>query len=289
MEKIKIVTDSASDIQLAQAEALGIEILSVMLSVNGESYRELVDLSTDEFYELLEKSDELPTSSQITAFTYNEKFKQYLDEGYTDVICVCINSKGSATYRNACMAKEELYESYPMAAEQMRIHVVDSRSYSALYGYPVRQAAMQAAQGVSADEIVAYLEDWFSKVSVYFVPMTLKYVKKSGRVSAAAAFAGDLLGLRPIIRITDGDTSISEKIRGEKKIVPHLADWAQKMMIPETPYIILHGCSREYSDALGEELTKRLGYPPAEYTKIGAAISINAGPDVAAVIILENR
>lgn len=289
MEKIKIITDSASDIPLSVASELGIDIMSVMLTVNGQSYRELVDLSTDEFYELLEKSDELPTSSQITAFSYGEKFKQYLDEGYTDVICVCINSKGSATYRNACMAKDELYESYPMAVEQMRIHVVDSLSYSALYGYPVKQAALQAANGTPAAEIVAYLEDWFSKVSVYFVPMTLKYVKKSGRVSAAAAFAGDLLGLRPIIRICDGETSIMEKIRGDKKIVPHLADWAQKAMLPETPYIILYGNSREFPDALGEELTKRLGYPPVEYDKIGAAISINAGPDVAAVIILENR
>ncbi|MBE6851048.1 MAG: DegV family protein [Ruminococcus sp.] len=289
MEKIKLITDTTSDIPLAQAEALGIDILSVMLSVNGQSYRERVDLSTDEFYELLEKSDELPTTSQITSFIYEEKFKQYLDEGYTDVICVCINGNASATYQNACMAKTNLYENYPMAEEQMRIHVLDSRSYSALYGYPVKQAALKAAEGVSADEIVAYLKDWFSKATIYFIPPTLKYVKKSGRVSAAAAFAGDLLGLKPVIQFIDGENKVIEKIRGEKKVIPTLADKAEKNMVSGAPYIILRGCKGETSAALGEELTKRLGYPPAETVKIGAAISINSGPDVVAVIVLENR
>jgi DegV family protein with EDD domain len=106
MEKIKIVTDTASDITLEQAQELDIELLSFMLSADGNSYRELVDLSIDEFYALLEKSDELPTTSQITAFAFEEMFEKYYGQGYTDVIYVSINAKGSATYQNACMAKK---------------------------------------------------------------------------------------------------------------------------------------------------------------------------------------
>ena len=127
MEKIKLITDSTSDIPLPVAEELGIDVLSIMLSVNGGSYAEQRDLSTDEFYDLLVQSDELPTTSQITSFTYEEKFKEYLDAGYTDVICVTINSKGSATHQNAQMAKAALYDNYPMAQEQMRIHIIDSK------------------------------------------------------------------------------------------------------------------------------------------------------------------
>ncbi len=289
MEKIKIMTDSTSDIPLPIAEELGIEIISIMLNVNGSSYREQVDLSTDEFYDLLVQADEMPTTSQVTAFTYEEKFKQYLDEGYTDVICVTLNSKGSATYQNACMARTSLYENYPMAAEQMRIHVLDSTCYSAMYGYPLKVAAMRAAQGVPAADIVAYLEDWFARATIYFIPTTLKYVKKSGRVSAAAAFAGDLLGLKPVIQFIDGDNKVIEKVRGEKKIVPTLADKAVNNMVKDSPYVILRGCSAEYPEALAKELTDRLGYPPAEIVKIGAAVSINAGPDVTAVLILADR
>jgi DegV family protein with EDD domain len=289
MEKIKIVTDTASDITLEQAQELDIELLSFMLSADGNSYRELVDLSIDEFYALLEKSDELPTTSQITAFAFEEMFEKYYGQGYTDVIYVSINAKGSATYQNACMAKNNFYESHPEAADKMRIHIIDSRSYTAMYGYPVREAAKKAATGTSADELVAYLEYWAENVGVYFLPMTLKYVKKSGRVSAAAAFAGDLLGLRPLIRIADGETSIAEKVRGEKNIVPKMVERILSVIQPEAPYIILHGCNTALADSIAEVLTERLGYPPVDKVKIGAAIAINAGPDLAAVVTLEKK
>lgn len=288
MEKIKFVTDSTSDIPLPIAEELGIDVISIMLTVDDRSYQEQRDLSTDEFYDLLTKSDTLPTTSQITAFTYEEKFKEYLDAGYTDVICVTINSKGSATYQNALMAKAALYEAYPMAEQQMRIHVIDSQCYTAVYGYPVQQAAKMAAQGTSTAEILAYLEDWFSKVTVYVIPHTLKYAKKSGRISAAAAFAGDLLGLKPVIQFVDGENKVVEKIRGEKKIVPAIVEKSEKM-IPDSPYLVLRGSNSEHPEALAKALTEKIGYPPADIVKIGAAVSINIGPEITAILMLENR
>ncbi len=288
MEKIKFVTDSTSDIPLPVAEELGIDVISIMLSVDGRSYQEQRDLSTDEFYDLLTKSETLPTTSQITAFTYEEQFKEYLDAGYTDVICVTIHGGGSATYQNALMARAALYENYPMAEQQMRIHIIDSKCYTAVYGYPVQQAAKMAAQGVSADEIVAYLEDWFTKVVVYVIPHTLKYAKKSGRISAAAAFAGDLLGLKPVIRFADGENVVIEKIRGEKKIVPAIVEKSEKM-IPDSPYLVLRGSNSELPDQLAKELTEKIGYPPADIVKIGAAVSINIGPEITAILMLENR
>lgn len=288
MEKIKLITDSTSDIPLPVAEELGIDVLSIMLSINGGSYAEQRDLSTDEFYELLVQTDELPTTSQITAFTYEEKFKEYLDAGYTDVICVTINSKGSATHQNAIMARNAIYENYPMAQEQMRIHIIDSKCYTAVYGYSVQQAARMAARGICAEEIVRYLEDWFSKAVVYVIPSTLKYAKKSGRISAAAAFAGDLLGLKPVIRFADGENVVIEKVRGEKKIVPALIEKAEGM-IKDAPYLVLRGANSDLPEELAQELTDRIGYPPEEIVKIGAAVSMNIGPEITAVLMLENR
>ena len=288
MEKIKLITDSTSDIPLPVAEELGIDVLSIMLSINGGSYAEQRDLSTDEFYELLVQTDELPTTSQITAFTYEEKFKEYLDAGYTDVICVTINSKGSATHQNAIMARNAIYENYPMAQEQMRIHIIDSKCYTAVYGYSIQQAARMAARGICAEEIVRYLEDWFSKAVVYVIPSTLKYAKKSGRISAAAAFAGDLLGLKPVIRFADGENVVIEKVRGEKKIVPALIEKAEGM-IKDAPYLVLRGANSDLPEELAQELTDRIGYPPEEIVKIGAAVSMNIGPEITAVLMLENR
>lgn len=289
MSKIKILTDTASDIPLLQAENAGIDMLSFMLTVDGDSYQEQRDLSKEEFYEILEHSAELPSTSQITAFTFVETFRRYLDEGYTDVIYVSINANGSATYQNACNARDTLYEDYPGAKEKMRIHILDSGNYTMTYGYPVLQAKQMADEGKSADEILDYLHNWLENVGVYFLPMTLKFVKKSGRLTAAAAFAGELLGLRPLIRISHGVISVSEKVRGEKNIVSKMTDKICSVIQKDSPYIVIQGSSAEYADLVEAALTERLGYPPVDRTKIGSAVAINAGYDLTAVAMLEKQ
>lgn len=289
MSKIKFLTDTASDLNLSQAEAAGIDMLSFMLTIDGSSYREQRDLSKEEFYERLEHATDLPSTSQITAFTFEETFRKYLEEGYTDVVYVSINKLGSATYQNAVSARETLYEDYPEARENMRIHIIDSGNYTMCYGYPLLQAVEMEKAGKSIDEILAYLQNWMDNVGVYFLPMTLKFVKKSGRLTAAAAFAGELLGLRPLIRISHGVISVSEKVRGEKNIVNKIADKICSVIQPESPYLMIHGSSTVYSDQVAAVLTERLGYPPAEFVKIGSAVAINAGYDLVAVAMLEKQ
>lgn len=289
MSKIKIVTDTASDITLEQAEGLGIDIINFMLTIDGESYRELYDMDISTFYQRLEAAKDLPATSQITAFTFEEKYEEYLEQGYTDIIYVSINATGSATNQNAAMAKNQFYENHPDAAEKMQIHIVDSQNYTAVYGYPVRKAAEKCNAGASVSEILEYLENWFDQAAVYFIPMTLKYVKKSGRVSAAAAFAGELLGLKPLICIAHGENTVIEKIRGEKNVVPKMVAKITSVIKPGAPYIMLHGKDMKYCDMIAESLTKELGYPPVDKVQIGSAIAINAGPDLAAVITLEEK
>ena len=289
MTKIKFLTDTASDLPLIQTEAAGVDMLSFMLTVDGDSYQEQRDLSKAEFYDLLEHSNELPSTSQITAFTFIEIFHKYYDEGYTDVIYVSINAKGSATYQNACNARETLYEDYPDARNRMRIHILDSGNYTMTYGYPVMQAKKMADDGKSVEEILEYLHHWLDNVGVYFLPMTLKFVKKSGRLTAASAFAGELLGLRPLIRISHGDISVSEKIRGEKNIVPRITDKICSVIQKDSPYLVIHGRSAEYAEQVAAALTEKLGYPPADISKIGSAVAINAGYDLTAVAMLEKQ
>ena len=277
MSKIKLITDTASDIELAQAEAYGVDMLSFSINLDGESYQEQRDLSKEEFYALMAKSQEMPSTSQITAFTFQEVFQNYYQQGYTDLIYVSINAKGSATYQNAKQAKEMLYEEIPEAKEKMNIHILDSENYTMCYGYPVLQAAKMANENKSIDEILNYLHHWLANVGVYFVPMTLKFVKKSGRLTAAAAFAGEVLGLRPIIHIAHGEISVSEKVRGEKNIIPKLTDKIRNVIQKDAPYLVIQGVNGANADAVEKILTETLGYPPAERVKIGSAVAVNAG------------
>ena len=290
MERIKLMTDSACDIPKEAEERYGIRILSFPVTVDDKGYMERVDFTNEEFYDLLLRSPKLPVTSQITAFRFEEEFSAIYETGeYTDLIYVSINGGGSGTYNNAVMARENFYEEHPEAKENFCIHLVDSHTYSLAYGYAVMEAARKAEKGIGVREILAYLEDWFASVEIYFAPYTLEFVKKSGRVPAAAAFVGELMGLRPIISIIDGETKVLEKVRGDRAILPALLKKAKEHYIPHTPYLTLTGLLPEERDKLGSMLKKDFGYEAAGAYQIGAAISVNAGPKAVGVIVKGER
>ena len=146
------------------------------------------------------------------------------------------------------------------------------------------QGAMKAAKDVPAADIVAFMEDWIKNCVIFFAPYTLKYAKKSGRIPSAAAFVGEVMGLRPIMRIHDHAIVTETKVRGDKAIVPKILDLTVKEMIPQTPYCIVYGNDESVRDEMVQAMTKKVGYPPVECFQIGAAIAINAGPKVTGVI-----
>lgn len=284
-EKIKLMTDSCSDIPKSLADELGILMLCFPVTVDGVCYREVQDFSKEEFYEKIAASQEYPTTAQLTPFELHETFVKLYEEGYSDVIYVTIGSGGSATHGNAISAREQFYREDMKEDRPMRIHLVDGRNYTATYGYAVVEAAKMLRRGASTVEMLDYLKDWMASAAVYFVPLTLKYAKRSGRISAAAAFAGELLGLRPVCSITDCKSEILKKVRGEQHIIPNLLELARERMIPHTPYIILHGKDDALAKQFSAAMTKQLGYPPAQTWCIGAAVTCNAGPEVIGLVI----
>lgn len=290
MYKIKILTDSTCDIPKEEEKRLGIKIMCFPVTVDGVSYRERKDFTNTEFYKMMDDAKEMPTTSQLTSFEILEVYKELYSEGWTDIIYVTISSTGSATYNNALSAAQTFKEEVlSKGGSEMRIHVVDSKNYTGVYGYPVMQAALKAQKETSPEDIIEYLNEWLDRAEVHFVPMTLKYVKKSGRVTAAAAFAGELLGLRPLIKIVGGVSTVVEKIRGEKNIIPKLIADAEKYMTPQTPYLIISGSDKTLPSDLEKEMTKKFGYPPEYTVEIGAAIACNAGHNVVGFVIKGDR
>ncbi len=284
MEKIKLLTDSACDIPFDREAALGIQILPFPITVGNRSCQERVDFQFEEFYQILKNEPRIPVTSHITQLRFEEVYEALSSQGYTDVIHVTISSTGSNTYHAATMAAQSFYRNHPQG-EQMRIHIIDSHTYTLAYGYPLMEAAAKITRGATAQEIVAYLEDWFACVEIYFAPYTLKYVKKSGRVSCTAAFVGELVGLRPIISIIDGEARMIEKVRGDKKIIPALLRHAKANRIPQTPYIIVQGQRKDVGEELRREAAKQLGGEAVGVFQAGAAITINSGPDIVAILV----
>jgi DegV family protein with EDD domain len=285
MRKIAILTDSCCDLPKETIKELGIKVLPFTLTVGGESFREMYDKSTKEFYELLETTDEIPKHSQISPITFEETYKELFEKGYTDIISVSINSKGSGTFNNSVLGKNDFFDNNPDAAEKLRIYNIDSKCYTLFYGYPVMEAAKKVRRGAEPEEIVAYLEDWFDVCAIYAIPFSLRYAKKSGRISAAKAFAGELLGLKPVIMFADGNTETVDKIRGEKNIVSKLVEIVEKNMTPQTPYIMLHGKDDTVAKEVEKELAKKTGRKAEMFGSIGAVVTANIGPDLVAVVV----
>ncbi len=282
-QKIKLMTDSVSDISKDRAEALGIHLLYMPISIEGKALREEIDFTKEEFYKMIDEAQEYPSTAQITPFEIQEAYEQIAAEGYTDLIYTTIGAGGSGTYNNAVMAREQYYEDHPQS--QMKIHLVDGRNYTATYGYAVVEAAKKLARGASVPELIDYMDDWARHAGLYFVPMTLKYVKRSGRVSAAAAFAGELLGLKPFCRICNCVSNVIQKVRGEQNIIPKMVEVVKADIQPHSPYIVMQGADTKIAQEFGAALTKALGYPPECYWNIGAAICCNAGPHVVGFVI----
>ena len=284
MAKIKFITDSASDISPEYEKKYDILILNFKVAMGDKSYTSRVDFDNRKFYKMLDAYDGVPVTSQITALEFLETFKKLYEEGYTDIIVTTINSKGSATYDNSVMAVSMLYDEVPESQGRINIYNIDGVGYTGAYGYPVIQGAKKARKGMAAKDIVAYMKDWIDNCIIFFAPYTLKYAKKSGRIPSAAAFVGEVMGLKPVMRIQNNKIVTETKVRGEKSVIPKILDLTLEHMIPKTPYCIVYGNDEAVMEEMAQVMIKKVGYPPEKYFQIGAAIAINAGPRVVGVI-----
>lgn len=284
-----IITDSASDISLEAEKELGIRVLPFQVSIDGKSYTSRIDFTNEEFYGMLESASKIPTTSQITPFEFEELYLELFNAGYEDAILILINSAGSATFNNAKNSVKNFLENHPEAEGKINIYTIDARSYTCAYGYPVTVAAKMLNDGKSTKDIVSYLEDYMQRSVIYAGLYTLKYAGKSGRIPSAAAFVGDVLGLKPLMRICDNQITTKDKVRGEKKIIPAVIEKIQENIEPNGEYVIVYGCDETVRDQMIEAATAKFGYPPVDSYRIGAAIAVNAGPKVVGISCLRKK
>ncbi len=145
-----------------------------------------------------------------------------MDEGYTDVIHIPINRSGSSTYNNAVMAQGMLREERP--EHHLNIHLLDPHTYSMVFGWYLCEMARKLQNGAELRHVISEFETQMNKMEVILGPYSLKQMKKSGRISAAAAVMGELMGIRPIITLIDGKTRVESKVRGDDKVIPAMID-----------------------------------------------------------------
>lgn len=281
---IRLITDSVSDILHEEELTYNIRVLPFPVVIGGRSYLSRVELSNQQFFELMEQyPDEVPATSQITPFGFQEVMEEEVAAGNDQLIFVLINSQASATYNNACMAKETFFEEHPELRDRVQIEVVDSRGYMTIYGCVVVEAAKMVQEGASWEQVVTYVRTALEKRMIYFSMYSLQYAAKSGRIRAAAAFMGDKLGLKPIMKIFDHEIITASKARGEKRMLEMLVEMSCRDMEPGSPYQVMSGVNVEDQQKLAAMMEARLGYGPTGGYQICPAIAANSGPRAAGI------
>ncbi len=280
MSRINIITDSACDIPL-KAKLNNVEILNFFITVDGKSYEERKDISFKEYNDILENCDEIPKTAHITMMRYGERYEYLSSHGAEDIIVVTISRTASATYDAAVMAKDLFYDEHPDS--KVRIHIVDSGCFSMGYGWPIMVADQMIDSGEPFSRIMSFLEREFASREILLTAYTLKFMKKSGRISAAAAFAGELLGLKPIILMDHGSTQVIRKVRGEKRVIPNLIAQFKQRTSDTRNYIIAYN-QKEDGKELYSACAKEFGNPPVMMFELGSAVSTNAGNHCLAIV-----
>jgi DegV family protein with EDD domain len=271
---IKVVIDSTSYLPDDIVRQYDIRVVPLNVHFGQERvYREGVDLTTAQFYELLARSPGLPTTSQPSPGQFQEVFSE-LTAGGDQVLCIVISSRLSGTYQSASEARRML----PGAD----IVVIDSYSVAAGLGLMALTAAEMAAAGGTMEEIVSRVEQMKQDIRLYFVVDTLEYLQKGGRIGAAAALIGTLLQVKPILAIRDGIVQPLGRVRSKRKALRQLVADLESQVAPGQPLLcmVLHAQVPDEARELEMELRKRLRCEKTIAVEVGAVVGTHAGPGV---------
>ncbi len=281
MRKYAVLTDSACDLPQEMADRHHIDILNLKIALDGVGYTERADFTPEQFSEMLRASDGVPTTSQVTQYEFFEQLEEYGRQGVEEVLYISINASGSNTNNNAHAAAAQFHEEYP--DNPMRVTIVDSHSYSLTYGLECCRAADMLQSGTPMEEVAAYLEDRFARLELVLTAYSLKVMRRSGRISAAAAIVGDLLSIHPVITLIDGASKVVKKVRGEKMLTSAVVGHCKANMIPGTPYYI-GVTNTKYMGEYAQAAEKAIGYAPSGLFHLGSAVCSNTGPECAAML-----
>ena len=204
---IRLMIDSASDINKYEAENLGVILQPITITFGTKEYKDGVDIMPDEFYDKLFSSDVLPKTSQIPPYVFEEEFEKYTANG-DELIVITLSSRLSGTYNNAVNASKKFGG---------KVVVVDSLNACVGERLLCLYALSLIKNGEDMQSIVAKLESEKLKINVIAVLDTLEYLKKGGRVSSAVATIGSMLSIKPVIAVVDGEIKVVGKAMGTKK------------------------------------------------------------------------
>ena len=281
----RVFTDSCSDLPEEYALERGLSVLPMRFHIGGQDYLDDFgkSMSCKEFYRRL-REGETSTTAQINADEFVRAFAPVLESG-EDLLYIAFSSALSGTYQSARLAAEELKARFP----ERTVSVVDSLCASMGEGLLVHYALDNRDKGLTLQENTAWLEENKGKLCHWFTVFDLNHLRRGGRVSAAAAFLGTMLSIKPVLHVYDEGRLVPvEKAKGRARSIRALLDHMKATVIsPEEQVVFIsHGDSEADAQGLADAIRKQWPVKDIKLHYIGPVVGSHSGPGTIALFFL---
>jgi len=269
--KIKIITDSVSDIPKKIQQDLNIDVVPLSVNFGNETYYDGVDLTSEEFFDKLKKADKLPTTSQVSPGEFKKIFDRNLLE-YDRIICITMSKEMSGTYEAARIAKK--------LVDSDNIEIIDSKGVSFGYGLIVIEAARDIINNLEYGEIIKRINYNVNNLVNLFIVDTLEYLQKGGRLSVSEAFVGNILKIKPILSVKGGKLVVIDKVHGRKKAIHYILKYIDDggYDFSDKTLCFYDATEKLYLEDLINEIKNKYEIKEILRSELGTVVGTHSGP-----------
>jgi DegV family protein with EDD domain len=236
--KIKLMADSTCDLSSEIIKHYGISIVPLVISIDGQEFKDRVDIDIDEFYNKLTTYKTPPTTAMPSPESFISCIRQAEEQGYDEVLCICMSSGTSGSYQGAVLAKSIYFEQYPES--KIRYEVIDSVSMSHGSGWLTMKCAQLLEKGYSYEQLIDYCEAIKYRIKHFLSVEDLDNLIRSGRLSSTSAIIGKLFNIHPIMSMKNTKGAIIAKKRGHKQVLNYyVEEFMKRVDYEETNFVII--------------------------------------------------
>jgi len=278
---IKVVTDSTSDLPADVAESLGIEVVPLNVHFGSDVYKDRVNLMPDTFYDKLINGDVLPTTSQPSVGEFIDVYER-LGSDADGIVSVHVSEKLSGTMNSARLASQQANADCP-------IEVVDTFQVSMGVGICAMEAAEVANSGGDMNQVILAARNAVTRSQCFFMLETLEFLQKGGRIGKAQALIGNLLKIRPMLILQEGEVHPLGRERTRRKGIAKLVDTVAELA-PISGLAVMYSTGPDEAQTLAQNVSKFMieGREP-RMLQIGPVIGTYAGPDTLGIALISAK
>jgi len=277
---VRVVTDSVADLPSQVVRELGITVIPLLVRFGERLYRDGIDLTADEFYNMLARSKTFPVTSVPSPAAFAEAYDKLAGET-DEILAIIVSSRLSGTY-------EVALQSVGLMKRKCRVEVVDSRWATMALGFIVMKAARAANAGAKLDEVIELARKTIPRVDFHAAVDTLEYLRRGGRIGKAQAFLGSMLKINPIITLRDGVIEPAGRTRSRAKAIDRLYEFAKSYSYIEEMAVENTACPDD-AEALVKRLSSIFPKERIYQSKMTPAIGTHTGPGLLLVAILGDK